>query len=230
MLMNIPSLHVLEEQPIFTEAVRVIGSDESRLAALTDDDIEQMRRRYFEQVDEAYPDAAGKTIVDKHPLRMTRVATIHRIFPDAKIILVERHPCDVVLSCYMANFQLNHGMRGFVDLVSAAQLYDAAFTAWTRATTLLPVQIYRLRYEKLIVDTEGEMRRLLTDLGIAWNADVLDNTASAQRRGPVRTASYSQVREPIYGRAVNRWERYREYLEPIIPILAPWAEKMEYDM
>lgn len=230
MLMNVPNLHILEEQPIFSEVTKLIGSDEGNLANLDEVDARRMRRNYFDEVYKAHPHAIDRIIVDKHPLRMTRVATIHRLFPDARIVLVERHPCDVVLSCYMANFQLNHGMRAFVDLEATAKLYDAAFNAWSRATYLLPVEIHTLRYERLITNAEREMRQLLSNLGIAWSANVLDNSASARRRGPVRTASYSQVHEPIYQRAVNRWERYRKQMAQVIPILTPWVEKMGYHL
>ena len=148
-------------------------------------------------------------MVDKHPLHMARMPLIHRLFPDAKIILVERHPCDAVLSCFMANFQLNHAMRSFTDLEEAARTYDAVFDAWTRAEALLPLQVHRIRYERMVEDLEGEMRPLLAFLGLPWDEKVLDNRASAAARGHVRTASYAQVTEPIYTRAAGRWERYR---------------------
>ena len=57
---------------------------------------------------------------------------------------------------------------------------------------------------------------------------VLDNRGSAARRDHIRTASYSQVTEPIYRRSSGRWERYRAHLAPVLPILAPWAERMGY--
>ena len=59
---------------------------------------------------------------------------------------------------------------------------------------------------------------------------MLDNQAAAASRGHVRTASYSQVQEPIYKRAAGRWERYRAQLAPVLPILAPWAERMGYEI
>jgi hypothetical protein len=57
---------------------------------------------------------------------------------------------------------------------------------------------------------------------------VLDNRGSAARREHIRTASYAQVTEPIYNRAIGRWERYRPQMADILPTLAPWAERMGY--
>jgi tetratricopeptide (TPR) repeat protein len=228
LLMNIPNLHVLEEMPVMSEVDVALG-DEARLASLTDAEANALRRLYFEAVERiAPPPGPGLTIVDKHPLRMARMPIVHRLFPDAKVIFLERHPCDVVLSCFMANFQLNNAMRSFSDLEEAARTYDAVLEAWTRAAALLPMAVHRIRYERMVTDLEGEMRPLLDFLGLPWDPSVLDNQAAAAERGHVRTASYSQVTEPIYKRAAGRWERYRQQLGPVLPILAPWAEKMGY--
>jgi hypothetical protein len=220
---------VLEEMPVLAEVDERLGSD-ARLAALTSPEAAALRAGYFEALDVLSPPPPGATIVDKYPLHMTRIPIIHRIFPDAKIILVERHPCDAALSCFMANFQLNVAMRSFTDLRETALTYDAVFDAWSRAERSLPLAVHRIRYERMVEDLEGEMRPLLDFLGLAWDERVLDNRASAAMRDHIRTASYSQVTEPIYRRAAGRWRRYREQLAPVLPILAPWVERMGYSL
>ena len=224
LLLNIPSLHVLEEMPVLES----VGG-EDRVAALTGEAANTLRRRYFEVLEAIAPPAPGQTIVDKFPLHMTRMPLIHRLFPDARIVFVERHPCDAVLSCFMANFQLNHAMRAFTDIEEAARLYDAVLTAWTWARERLPLNVHAVRYERMVGDLEREMRPLLDFLGIAWDPKVLDNRAAAGGRDYIRTASYAQVGEAIYGRAAGRWERYRAELAPVLPILAPWAERLGYE-
>ncbi|HEY1605401.1 MAG TPA: sulfotransferase [Allosphingosinicella sp.] len=229
LLMNLPSLHVLEEMPVLLQVELALGS-EARLARLSSAEAKRLRALYYRTLAGTAPAPAGRTIVDKHPLHMARMALVHRLFPDARIVFVERHPCDAVLSCFMANFQLNHAMRSFVTLEEAARTYDAVFDAWTRAKSLLPLQVHRIRYERMVEDLEGEMRPLLGFLGLEWDPKVLDNRAAAAKRDHIRTASYSQVTEPIYRRSAGRWERYRRQMEPILPILAPWAELMGYDI
>lgn len=228
LLMNVTDLHVLEELPVMIEVDLALG-DEARLADLEQGEAESLRRLYFEALARiAPPPREGMRIVDKHPLRMARMPIVARLFPSAKIILVERHPCDVVLSCFMSNFALNHAMRSFTTLEEAARTYDAVFETWTRAEALLGLQVHRVRYERMVEDLEGEMRALLAFLDRPFDPTVLDNQASAAARGHVRTASYAQVTEPIYTRSSGRWQRYRAQLEPVLPILAPWIERLGY--
>ncbi|MGS1016328.1 tetratricopeptide repeat-containing sulfotransferase family protein [Allosphingosinicella humi] len=227
LLMNLPNLHVLEEIPVLHQVAQELG-DEGRLASLTSAQANAMRARYFEVLETLAPASPGQRIVDKNPLHMTQMPLIHRIFPDAKVVLVERHPCDAVLSCFMANFSLNRAMRSFVDLEEAARTYDAVFDAWTRATAFLPIDRHHIRYERMVGALEGEMRSLLAFLDIPWDPQVLDNRGSAAKREHIRTASYSQVTEPIYQRAAGRWERYRAQMHDVLGILAPWAERMDY--
>ena len=227
LLMNLPRLHVLEEMPILAAVESAIGTD-ADVGRMLQEEAKPIRDYYFETLNRLSPPAEGQTVVDKHPLHMTRMPLVNRIFPDAKIIFVERHPCDAVLSCFMSNFQLNHAMSSFTDLEEAARTYDTVFDAWQRAEQLLPLNVHRVRYERMVADLEAEMRGLLGFLDIAWDDSVLDNRASAARRGHIRTASYAQVTEPIYQRSSGRWERYRAQMAPVLPILSPWAERMGY--
>ena len=149
---------------------------------------------------------------------------------DAKIVMVERHPCDVVLSCFISNFQPNRAMINFLDIRQAALLYDRVFTAWEKAEQMLPLNVHRIRYERMIDDLEAELRPLLSFLDIPWDDRVLDNQGAAAKRDHIRTASYAQVGRPIYRQAAGRWVRYREQMKPALPILAPWCERLGYTL
>jgi len=59
---------------------------------------------------------------------------------------------------------------------------------------------------------------------------ILDNRETAKERGFINTPSYAQVAEPLYDRSIGRWERYREQMLPVLPILAPWAQRMGYEI
>ncbi|HEY5711483.1 MAG TPA: sulfotransferase [Allosphingosinicella sp.] len=229
LLMNMPALHVLEEMPIVDEVALALGGEE-RLATLASEEAGRLRQLYFDVLADVSPPAPGQMVIDKFPLHMARMALVHRLFPDARIVFVERHPCDTVLSCFMSNFQLNHAMRSFTDLMETARLYDAVFDAWSRARDLLPLDVHVIRYENMVADLEGTMRPLLDFLRLPWDPKVLDNQAAAEGRDYIRTASYAQVAEPIYSRAAGRWQRYRDQLAPVLPILAPWAERLGYEL
>lgn len=220
-------LQVFEEQPMLSE----VRDECPELAALTDARrIADARAHYRDAAERHGGPAEGRRILDKHPLHMASVPEIHRMFPRADIILVERHPCDAVLSCFIANFTLNRAMRSFTDLEEAARTYDVLFTHWERATELLAVCVHRVRYERMVADLEAEMRPLVDFLGLDWRDEVLDNQRLAKARGVVRTASYAQIGKPIYSHARERWRRYRKHMEPVLPILAPWVEKLGYEL
>ncbi|MBN8501198.1 MAG: sulfotransferase [Sphingomonadales bacterium] len=225
LLGNLPELQVFEERQMLAQ----VDSEFPDLVQTTDAAvIVAARARYFALATEFEGAAAGRRIVDKHPLHMARMPLINRLFPEAHIVMVERHPADVVLSCFMANFLLNTAMRSFTDLEEAARTYDAVFANYTRAAELLKLRVHAVRYERMIADLEAEMRPLLAFLGLEWREQVLDNQGSAARRGTVRTASYAQIGQPLYSRAVGRWQRYRSQLEPVMPILDPWIARLNY--
>jgi tetratricopeptide (TPR) repeat protein len=226
MLMGNPQLHVMEEKQVLTTA---IGKHQPEtLLDMDSGEIAAIREQYFNIARDLAPGGEGKRLVDKHPLLMTRIPEIYALFPNAQVILAERHPYDVVLSCYMANFQLNSAMRSFTSLEEAAHTYDVVFTSWENTTGNLPIAVQSVRYERLVADPAGEMKPLISWLGLEWHDSILDTVETARERGRIRTASYSQVTEPVYTRASGRWQRYRDQLQDVMPILAPWAEKMGY--
>jgi tetratricopeptide (TPR) repeat protein len=230
LLMNLPGVEVLEETPL-VERLQDRAGGISGLADLSSAEVEALRSDYWNMFNAMRPDAGPPvTVIDKFPLHMVRMPLIYRLFPTAPIIFVERHPCDVVLSCFMARFQTNKATVHFHDIHSAAHLYDLAMQAWEKAAEQLPLRVHTIRYERMIDDLEGEMRGALQFLGLPWTPEVLDNQGSAGRRRHIATASYAQVGEPLYARAVGRWTRYRDHLAPVLDILAPWIERMGYDL
>jgi hypothetical protein len=172
----------------------------------------------------------GKLLVDKNPLSMNSLPAIRRLFPDARIILALRHPCDVVLSCYITNFRPNNAMASFLSLDTAAELYDLSFALFEKSRELLQPPLHVNRYEDLVEDRDRELRPLLDFLGLEWDERVLDHESTAKARGHIKTASYAQVVEPIYKRSAGRWENYREHLEPVLPVLAPWVARFGYSL
>jgi tetratricopeptide (TPR) repeat protein len=225
MLMGLPALCVLEERPMVAETLGLlVGAD---LAGLTSAQCGQLREAYLASARRHGWDEA-RWLVDKHPLNMANAVAIHRLFPDARFILAERHPADVVLSCFMANFTLNVAMCSFTDLEEAARTYDAVFRMWHRAGELFPLQSHAVRYERLVEDARGELQPLVQWLGLDWNESLLAHDKTARERGRVRTASYAQIGEKLYTRASGRWRRYADQLAPVMPILAPWIARMGY--
>lgn len=228
-LMGHSKVHVLEELPIIEQIGQSLG-DFTRIADLGAAEIAALRARYFDELDKLSPPPADALVIDKNPLSMLSMPLIHRLFPDARIILAMRHPADVVLSCYMQNFKPTEAMSSFLDLTNASRTYDRIFRYWEKCRDFLPLDVHMLRYEAMVADTEAAVRPLFDFLGLDWEEAALDHQRTALDRGHIRTPSYAQVTEPVYARASGRWTRYRETMRYALPVLAPWADRYGYSL
>ena len=76
--------------------------------------------------------------------------------------------------------------------------------------------ILDVHYENVVDDLEGEARRLLDYCGLVWDEACL---RFYETRRPVLTASFAQVRQPIYRHSIGYWRPYRQMLQPLIEVL-----------
>ncbi|TCU61840.1 tetratricopeptide repeat protein [Novosphingobium sp. PhB57] len=234
MLMTAPNTLVLEEEPFFGEIETQLGGVNA-LAGLDAAAIVAARARYFERVSQHAPLgpdrlAPDTLIIDKHPLHLGKVPVIRRLFPDARFVLALRHPCDVILSCFITNFRPNNAMSNFLDLETAARFYDLTFSYWEQAREVFDLPVRTVVYERLVADQARELAPLFDWLDLPWAGEAFDHREAARARGVVRTASYAQVTEAIYTRAAGRWRRYEKHLEPVLDILRPWVERFGYSL
>lgn len=188
----------------------------------------RVRERYWQAVGSAVSLASSTRLVDKYPFNAVRLPFIAHFFPDAKVVMLLRHPADVCLSCYMQKFRLNAGTRYWASLESTVALYERMMSAWLAHAAASPIPVHTLRYEDLVADMPERMRLLLEFLGLPWDDGVLDYSSKARQRGRISTPSYAQVVEPIYNQAIGRWQRYETYLRPHLPRLAPFVERFGY--
>ena len=85
----------------------------------------------------------------------------------------------------------------------------------------MPGRIFDNSYEDLIVDQEGQSRRLINHLGLAWDNACL---RFFEKEGSVKTLSHWQVRQPIYSSSVKRWKNYEGKIQPLIEALGDLAD------
>ena len=227
-LMGHPDLCVSEENPLLEEVSQAAGRV-MYLPAMSAQTVEQLRNLYFETADRFVPGWRGRTLVDKLPFALVAGAYIHRLFPGAPIVFVERHPCDVVLSCFFTRFDPSGPAANFLDIVETAKLYDLMMRYWTRCREVLPLNVHEVRYERLVESTADELRSVSQFLGLDWSDAITENRATAQNRGFIKTPSYDQVIQPVYSRSVSRWTMYREQMGEAVEILRPWIEALGYE-
>jgi len=226
-LMGHPRTHVLEELPLGINLATSVG-ELTPVGSLTEGQIDGLRGEYFRQLDALAPGRGDKLVIDKLPFNLLRAPLLHRIFPDAKFIFAIRHPCDCVLSCFMQSFKINRAMASFLTLENAATLYDRAMGFWRQCTGFLPISVHENKYEDMVADFEGEVRRLAAFLELEWDDALLNHPQTAADRQIIRTPSYAQVTEKIYSRSSGRWERYRSHMQAVLPMLEPWAVEFGY--
>jgi tetratricopeptide (TPR) repeat protein len=161
------------------------------------------------------PDA--ERITDKMPGNFVFAGFIHLALPNARMIHVRRDPLDTCLSCFTHEFM--RGLEWSYDLTDLARhfrAYEALMEHWRR---LLPERaMIEVQYEHLVADFETQTRRLLDFCGLDWDQRCL---AFHETERPVRTASATQVRQPLYHRAVGRWRQYEPWLGPLLDALGP---------
>lgn len=227
-----PRLRVAEEVEALLSAEAALAGDYEawldRLEGLDEAGAAAARQAYLETLTAGLPDKPGARTVDKLPLNILRLAEIHRLYPNAKIILALRHPCDVCLSAYMQNFDLNDAMAHFTDLEETGRFYAETMTLYRQVREALPLDVHALRYEDLVADFDGTVGRLLDFLELDWDDRVRDFAETARKRQRIDTPSYSQVTEGLYDRARYRWERYRNHLDPVIEQVRPFLADFGY--
>lgn len=228
-----PAFQSMDENPFFNRLAEDLGVHGIRvpndLARLGQRDCDELRRRYLEMVCTAIQRRWDTRLVDKNPMNMLWLPLIHRLFPRAKYILAVRHPCDVVLSCYMQNFKAYLLASVCVDLERIAKAYVASMQNWLHHVQLLRPDMLVLRNEDLVTDTPGEVARLAAFLGLDDATALLSFDDHARRKGFIGTPSYTQVVQPVNAKGVNRWQAYRGYFDSVLPILQPMLRQWNYE-
>lgn len=228
-LMAHPRVALIEEHPlvnILTEGLRPdhLASDLQTIGAAA------ARTRAAEYL-AAFEARLGQPLAaripfDKLPLNLAEAAAINRAFPRAKFVFSLRHPCDVILSCFMQNFIPNDAMENFRSLDAAATLYDRVMSLWQASAARLALDSVTIRYEDLIADLPAAMAPVLAHTGLDWtDAMARFHETSAP---VIRTASYAQVSQPLYRSAAGRWHHYRDQLAPVMDRLTPWITEYGY--
>lgn len=183
----------------FPENMTLLKGDE--FAHIANEYIKRLRR---------YSDTA-KHITDKMPNNFMALGLIHALLPNAKIIHVERNPFDTCLSCFTRLFQ--HGQFFSYDLTELGRYYADYRRLMKHWRNVLPENAFLdVRYEDLVNDIEAQTRRILDFCDLPWDPNCLEFYKMERQ---VRTASVTQVRQPIYKTSVERWRRFEGHLQPL---------------
>jgi tetratricopeptide (TPR) repeat protein len=220
-----PVVHGAGELHAFNDAVNELCAADGGtmpfpdgVPALDGGDLRQIGARYVAALralaarDET---ASRERITDKMPSNYYFAGLIHLALPNATIIHCVRDPVDTCVSCFSKLFsgEQNH-TYDLAELGRYYRRYQQLMAHWSRA---LPAgRILDVRYEDVVADLDGQARRIIAHCGLPWD-DACLSFHKTER--PVRTASVTQVRQPIYSSAIGRWRVYEAQLGPLLDAL-----------
>lgn len=185
---------------------------------MTDADCANIGRIYLDGLPPLAPPA--RRVTDKWVDNFEHLGLIHACLPNAAIIHCQRDARDTCLSCFGTRFF--SGQPYSYDLAELGRYwraYDRLMDHWR--TVLPPGRMLEAPYEAVVGDVEGWARRLIAHCGLEWDDACLRFHES---RREVRSASFAQVRRPIYTGSVGRWRPFARHLGPLLDALGPpWS-------
>jgi len=193
--------------------------------------MEDMNEELLKSAAQYYLDKIAKLdkkhphVVDKMPHNFDYVGLIALIFPNAKIIHLDRDPLDVAISNYQQNFAAKHGLMGFAfDLRWIGEMLNDHKRIMQHWHELFPGRIFELNYQKLVENPEDVIKEMLDFCELPWEDNVL---RFYENKTQVRTASIRQVRKKIYTTSKEKWRRYEKFLDPVIETLKRGYQELE---
>jgi tetratricopeptide (TPR) repeat protein len=152
---------------------------------------------------------------DKMPANFGHLGFIRLMLPEAVFVDARRNPLDTCIANYRQLFA--QGKNQSYDLAELGEYYLEYLRVMRHWDEVMPGRILTVHYEEVVVDLEGQVRRLLAHCGLPFEESCLRFYESGRR---VNTASAEQVRQPIYGDAVAYWRHYESKLDELRQILS----------
>jgi hypothetical protein len=158
-------------------------------------------------------------IIDKDLSNFLHLGAVHRTFPRARIIHCRRDPLD---TCYSAYTKLFVGENAFTYDMQELGLYYRSYHSlmahWR--STLSEDTFLEVDYESLVSAPRVQTQRLTDFLGLPWNDACLRFFETGRA---INTASFTQVRQPMYRTSIGSALPLRSYLQPLISALGDLA-------
>lgn len=205
MLAKHPGLRLAVEVPAMTAARQCLnGKDPAGLAAVTDSELRDARRAYFDAINHVSPGPAR--VVDALPMNVLMIGLIRRMFPSSPIIHCIRHPCEAVLNTFVRPYTLNNVTCHFDRLERTALTYAGIMAIADEMSKDPAMDVSTVRYDDLMTHPNEIVHAI---------ASAVDPTADP-------TIHYAP-RCPV-----PRWTNYRAEMSRWLPTLQPFAAALGY--
>jgi tetratricopeptide (TPR) repeat protein len=178
------------------------------MTELQNDELERLGQEYLKRV--AAFRGEKQFFIDKTPHNFLHIGLIKSILPKARIIDARRNPFAAGFSIFTQYFALGSGFA--YNLEHIGRYYRDYLRLMDHWHAVLPGQVLTVQYEDVVADMEQQVRRMLDYCGLQFESACLEFYKSKRA---VATVSSEQVRQPIYGSALEHWKHYETYLQPI---------------
>ncbi len=151
-------------------------------------------------------------LIDKQLANFQNIPFLINNFNNCKIINMIRNPLDNILSIYTTFLEET-------SLYNSATLEDIFkyFIFWKEVMKYWKSKyndkIYDCYYDRMVIDPTENIKKLIKFVDFEWDDKYLNHHLFKQK---VNTSSNFQVKQKIYKTSLNKWEKYQEFLKPII--------------
>ncbi|SMY08723.1 tetratricopeptide repeat-containing sulfotransferase family protein [Flavimaricola marinus] len=229
MLAQHPQIESVGESPalrVMTQELRMgLHVAEDMIRAIREVPEAAAARLAVRYLEETAPMQPGTTrVIDKSLHNFELLGFFAKLLPKGRIIHVLRDPLDTCVSCYLQPLSPWHSYTQ--DLQGLGRAYMQHRQLMDHWAEVLPNPVTQVRYEALVTEPEQTLRGVLEGMGLPWDDNCLAYEQSANRS---KTLSASQVRKPLYQKAIQRWRQYEAHLGPLKEELRPlypdgWTE------
>lgn len=182
--------------------------------------IDECAQYYLNDIKEVFGESGHYT--DKMPTNFMHLQFIALMFPKAKVIHCCRHPLDISISIFSQNFSTPHPYM--CNLKNLASFFKVYVRQMKLMKENLPLDIHDISYEQLLDSPEEKVKGLINFLGLDWEDNCMNFYKNKKH---VVTASYAQVRQPLYQTSRQRWKNYESHIKPLINDLSDIIEEYE---
>lgn len=162
---------------------------------------------YLNMLDERF--GTEGRIVDKTLNHSRYLGLIHHVFPDARFIWLSRSPGAVAWSSFRTRFA--RGVDWSWSLEDMGRYFKGEDRLRAHWAEQLGDALLTVSYDDLVGDIEPWIVRILDHVGLPAQAGLRDFHKTERA---VTTASFAQVRKPLYTSSREAWRRYESHLAP----------------
>jgi tetratricopeptide (TPR) repeat protein len=206
---ELPDIMMMAQRMAQVDTADMITAHYAKLSALSLDERTMLGEEYIKRT-MVHRKTGKKRFIDKMPNNWIYAAFIRLILPNASIIDARRHPMDCGFSNFKQHFARGQSFayrqedigRYYCNYVAMMDTVDAAS----------PGYVHRVIHERLIEDSEAEIRKMLDYLKLPFEESCLNFW---QNDRAIQTPSAEQVRRPINKDGMDRWQYFEEWLLPL---------------